>query len=38
MVNWGFASALGVILLLATTAIVLAFRFLTRTKALYGES
>lgn len=37
MVNWGFASALGVILLLATTAIVLVFRFLTRTKSLYGQ-
>jgi len=38
MVNWGFASALGVILLLATTAIVLVFRFLTRTRSLQGQT
>lgn len=36
MVNWGFASALGVIMLIATVAIVMLFRLLTRTKRIHG--
>ena len=36
MVNWGFASTLGIILLVATVAVVMVFRFLTRTERLYG--
>lgn len=36
MVNWGFASALGVILLATTVLIVLVFRAVTRTRAVYS--
>jgi ABC-type spermidine/putrescine transport system permease subunit I len=37
MVNLGFASTLGVILLATTVIIVMLFRALTRTKPLYGQ-
>ncbi len=38
MVNWGFASALGVTLLAVTIIIVMAFRLLTKSKQLHGQS
>jgi putative spermidine/putrescine transport system permease protein len=38
MVNWGFASALGVMLLVTTIAIVMLFRLCVRTGNLYARS